>query len=355
MLPAIAAGTPASRQACCTRGASTCRAPRRCRHADALLDAQRLGYGSLLACCTRGDRARVPRLVLVTAGRRRSTRCRSVTSVAQAPLWGVGRVLLHEHPELQPRLVDISAAPGAAEIEAIALEAIAPEREDEVLLRGTRRWVRRLERYDPLAQDRAGAAEGARRRSRVPAGRRRRRRDGQPHAARDPAPRPDRRRSRDRGARRVVELPRRRVRHGPAAGRGVRQLDECRRDGRRLRGRRVARRRRRDARPARRRGDGAVARVARDPRDHPRPGRARCHRASTSRRRRRCRWLTSPPSTPSRSSAASAAANACSSTPPPAASAWPRLQWRGAPAPRSSPRRAPSRSASTCAGSASRT
>ena len=77
---------------------------------------------------------------------------RSVLSVAQAPLWGVGRVLLHEHPELQPRLVDISAAPGGAEIEAIALEAIAPEREDEVLLRDTRRWVRRLERYDPLAK-----------------------------------------------------------------------------------------------------------------------------------------------------------------------------------------------------------
>ncbi len=123
--------------------------------AEGLLDAQPLGYGSLLDLIHAWEtHAHPPRLVLVTAEAQAVEPGRTTVAVTQAPLWGMGRVLLHEYPGYRPRLIDCSAAPDAREIEALALEVLADDREDEVLLRGAARYVHRLVRLDPGASSR---------------------------------------------------------------------------------------------------------------------------------------------------------------------------------------------------------
>jgi acyl transferase domain-containing protein/acyl carrier protein len=64
--------------------------------------------------------------------------------IAQAPLWGLGRVLAREHPDLHCRCVDLG--PGSADEAAAALaeELAQPDGEDQVALRGAARLVARL-------------------------------------------------------------------------------------------------------------------------------------------------------------------------------------------------------------------
>jgi 1-acyl-sn-glycerol-3-phosphate acyltransferase len=167
----------------------------------AMLAMQSLGYASMLDLlhALQADSSpspaqqRLSRVVLVTGEAQAIDEMKAITAVAQAPLWGFGRILLHEQPELRPLLVDCSAAPvddvgtvanasdaaagtvarantvpranadanAEVEAEAIALEAIAAEREDEVALRGTRRYVRRLVRIDLDADAQTQAARPA--------------------------------------------------------------------------------------------------------------------------------------------------------------------------------------------------
>lgn len=84
-------------------------------------------------------------------------------SIAQAPLWGLGRVLFFEHPELRCKMVDLSSAQGvAAEMRALWQEIGCLESKDDgkgdgeyhVALRGERRYVARLRRL-PTRQVRA--------------------------------------------------------------------------------------------------------------------------------------------------------------------------------------------------------
>ncbi len=123
--------------------------------AAGLLSAQGVGYVSALhlvhALQAEGS-ARPRRTVFVTAGAQAIDDGADLTDVVQAPLWGFGRVLLHEHPEFSPRLVDCSAEPGPDEVEALAREIRATERQDEVALRRGRRHVRRLARLDLQAE-----------------------------------------------------------------------------------------------------------------------------------------------------------------------------------------------------------
>jgi 1-acyl-sn-glycerol-3-phosphate acyltransferase len=140
---------------------------------EGLLATQSLGYGSMLdllhtvpaaAAATAAQPHRKPltRVVLVTREAQALDEAKAITAVAQAPLWGFGRILLHEQPELRPLLIDCSAQPDAEaqEADAIALEALADEREreDEVALRGARRYVRRLVRLDLDEQPRTEIA-----------------------------------------------------------------------------------------------------------------------------------------------------------------------------------------------------
>jgi phthiocerol/phenolphthiocerol synthesis type-I polyketide synthase C len=87
-----------------------------------------------------------PRLWIVTAGAQPAGDA-PLVSPAQASLWGLARVIGHEHPELRCSCVDLDAdaAPGASG--ALADELLADGPEDQVALRGGARLVARLLRH----------------------------------------------------------------------------------------------------------------------------------------------------------------------------------------------------------------
>jgi 1-acyl-sn-glycerol-3-phosphate acyltransferase len=122
--------------------------------ADALLDAQRSVCGAALTALAalRASRVR-PLLCLVTAGAQ-AAELGGELSLAQAPLWGLGRVMMREQTEIRCRLIDLDRALTHEAITGFARELVgAPvdAGEEEVALHGANRWVRRLARLDPGA------------------------------------------------------------------------------------------------------------------------------------------------------------------------------------------------------------
>jgi acyl transferase domain-containing protein len=87
-----------------------------------------------------------PRLWLVT--RSAQAAGSEPLSVAQAPLWGLGRVIRNEHPDLRCTLVDLgSTVPGfVSDVRPLEEELSADDGEEEVLLRDSGRYVSRLVR-----------------------------------------------------------------------------------------------------------------------------------------------------------------------------------------------------------------
>ena len=89
-------------------------------------------------------------LWLVTAGATRVEEM-DVVRLAQSPVLGLGRVIANEMPTVTLKMVDLSATPKEEEIEALFREMVlTPEgnTEEEVALRGRKRFARRLERVD---------------------------------------------------------------------------------------------------------------------------------------------------------------------------------------------------------------
>ncbi|EAU62512.1 SDR family NAD(P)-dependent oxidoreductase, partial [Stigmatella aurantiaca] len=110
--------------------------------------AQRLGSQSALylaqAVVREGGRD-TPRLWLVTQGAQAVSQGERV-SVAQAPLWGFGRALSLEHPELQTTLVDVVADAPRAQAQALWAEMGAADGETQIAWRQGTRSVARLVR-----------------------------------------------------------------------------------------------------------------------------------------------------------------------------------------------------------------
>ena len=75
----------------------------------------------------------------------------------QAPLWGLGRALVNEHPELRPTMVDLGAGEEGLEdsVSGLARELSADpsgaDWEQELLFRAGARFVSRVKRFVPLA------------------------------------------------------------------------------------------------------------------------------------------------------------------------------------------------------------
>ena len=65
-------------------------------------------------------------------------------ALAQAPVWGLGRVVALEHPDLWGGLVDLDPAHPEDEGQTLLAEIWTPDGEDQVALRGTQRLVARL-------------------------------------------------------------------------------------------------------------------------------------------------------------------------------------------------------------------
>ncbi len=70
---------------------------------------------------------------------------------AQAPLWGLGRVLSVEHPELWGGLIDLDPHRSPDEPSALLGELSTSTAQEQIALRGTGRYVARLTRSTPTA------------------------------------------------------------------------------------------------------------------------------------------------------------------------------------------------------------
>ncbi len=114
------------------------------------------GALSLIQSLARMEWNTAPRLWMVTAGAQavEPTDGESL-ALEQAPLWGMGRVIALEQPNMWGGLIDLprignsaAANDGIAEL---CEELLASDGEDQVALRGNRRYVLRLERSRPAA------------------------------------------------------------------------------------------------------------------------------------------------------------------------------------------------------------
>ncbi|MCI0394342.1 MAG: polyketide synthase dehydratase domain-containing protein [Chloroflexi bacterium] len=112
--------------------------------------AQVVGCASLLhlvQALARSGWSRQPRLVVVT--RRAQAVGVEPVSVAQTPLWGLGRTILGEYPELCGQLVDLDTGEATLSARALRQEIGAPGRENQVAWRAGQRYVARLMPYTP--------------------------------------------------------------------------------------------------------------------------------------------------------------------------------------------------------------
>jgi acyl transferase domain-containing protein/SAM-dependent methyltransferase/acyl carrier protein len=111
--------------------------------------AQRLGCYSVLSLVqtlAKSGRQDQPRLWLATRGAHQINAEDGPPAVAQSPLWGLGRVIANEHPNLRCTLVDLDSAGDAPVADALQQELSADEVEQEVALRGDSRYILRVVR-----------------------------------------------------------------------------------------------------------------------------------------------------------------------------------------------------------------
>ncbi len=112
--------------------------------------AQTLGCGSILRLVqelARVERPHFPRLWLTTRGAQPAGEETLPLSTAQAPLWGLGRVVAQEHPMFWGGLMDLEprTSPGDAARQ-LWNEISVPDGEDQIAFREGRRYVARLVR-----------------------------------------------------------------------------------------------------------------------------------------------------------------------------------------------------------------
>jgi acyl transferase domain-containing protein/acyl carrier protein len=93
------------------------------------------GTASRLSIITQGS---------ITTGQAGSTPV-AASTVMQGALWGLGRTIALEHPELQPVLIDLDLADEKG-LEALADDLLAPDKENEIAYQQGTRYVARLTR-----------------------------------------------------------------------------------------------------------------------------------------------------------------------------------------------------------------
>jgi len=119
--------------------------------------AQTLGCASVLLLVqelARTESPDVPRLWLITQGAQAAGEESTPLSVAQSPLWGLGRVIAQEHPTFWGGLVDLEpgASPGDAAAHQLWQEISNADGESHLAFRQGRRYVGRLVRQRPTAK-----------------------------------------------------------------------------------------------------------------------------------------------------------------------------------------------------------
>ena len=115
---------------------------------ETLLADQRAGCLSALhltQALARAGLRDAPSLVFVTRGAQAVHEAEAPTST-QAPLWGLGRTIALEHPELSCKRLDLDPQARADEARAVAQELFVVDGEEQVALRSGERFVPRLAR-----------------------------------------------------------------------------------------------------------------------------------------------------------------------------------------------------------------
>lgn len=108
-------------------------------------DSFSLGCGSVLSLVQAiAPWKNPPRLWLLTQAAQAVTATATPLNVQQAPLWGLGRVIALEHPELRCGRIDLDATPGMQAIAPLLAELRATAPEDQIAFRGGDRYVARL-------------------------------------------------------------------------------------------------------------------------------------------------------------------------------------------------------------------
>ena len=116
---------------------------------EALSEGSQLGWGTLLylvQALVGQNQSQPPRLWIVTQGAQPAGPGRvNLSGVSQSSLWGMGKVISQEHPELGCTLTDLDADAGTAErVTSLWAEVYSGDREDQVALRQEERYVARL-------------------------------------------------------------------------------------------------------------------------------------------------------------------------------------------------------------------
>ncbi|HEX3761647.1 MAG TPA: SDR family NAD(P)-dependent oxidoreductase [Kofleriaceae bacterium] len=132
----------------------------------ALARAQSSGVGStldLVQSLASAGPVEPPRLWLVTRGAVHVAGAGG--GIAQSPMWGLGKAIAFEQPELACTMIDLDPADGAGAPEQLAeqlIDALArPDRENQIALRGAGRYVPRLAPSQLFACPRRGVATDA--------------------------------------------------------------------------------------------------------------------------------------------------------------------------------------------------
>ena len=127
-------------------------------------EAYRIGCGSLLSLVQSAAEffdATTFRLWLITSGAQRAGVENTPLSIAQSSLWGLGRVIANEHPELRSTLIDLDSNPTAEDAGRLLTELLENDGETQIALRSGARYVCRLARR-PQASKRPAKAIGLR-------------------------------------------------------------------------------------------------------------------------------------------------------------------------------------------------
>lgn len=124
-----------------------------------LVAAARMGWeGTLLVVQALAHARLAPRLSIVTRGAI-SVAGEALPGIALSPVWGMGKSIALEHPELHCLRIDLAAEPQADEVSALMAElsqGVSQQTEDQIALRGEYRYVARLTRCD-VPTDRTNA------------------------------------------------------------------------------------------------------------------------------------------------------------------------------------------------------
>jgi myxalamid-type polyketide synthase MxaC len=116
-----------------------------CADGSHLAVAERTGAGAVLNLIQAMARAipfDFPRLAIVTRGAQPADE--SAVSPSHSPLWGLGKAIALEHPELRCKRIDLESTAFESEAEALLAELCSDSEDGEIAIRRTGRWVARL-------------------------------------------------------------------------------------------------------------------------------------------------------------------------------------------------------------------